>query len=194
MTKAVEVWADGACHPNPGTGGWGWHDSNGNQDSGGERESTNNRMEMTAILEALKTYPDGTKVKVYSDSQYCVNGLTIWRKKWQKANWHKKSDPMPNRDLWLKLETQLNRLNISFEWVKGHDGNAGNEKADALANKGRADVVAGLTDESPKVEHSAQIQAGYEAISHFTLKEAQERIIELESRLNHLEQAFIKLM
>lgn len=133
----LRIWADGACEPNPGPGGWGWHRSDGESRFGGDEETTNNRMEMTAILEALRELPDGKAVIIYSDSQYCVKGLTIWRKGWQKKNWMKKGEPMINRDLWLLLEEQLSRLDVTTKWVKGHNGDAGNEKADELAVRGR---------------------------------------------------------
>lgn len=133
----MEIWTDGACESNPGLGGWGWHRSDGRSACGGEEETTNNRMEMTAILEALRELPDGAHATVYSDSQYCVKGLTSWRHGWKKKNWMKQGKPMPNRDLWIDLEEQLCRLNVSMKWVKGHAGDQGNEKADQLANFGR---------------------------------------------------------
>ena len=139
----MKIWTDGACEPNPGLGGWGWHRSDGRSACGGQEATTNNRMEMTAILEALIELPDGAEATVYSDSQYCVKGLTIWRKGWQKKNWRKKGLDMPNRDLWLSLENEMNRLNIKFVWVKGHAGDEGNEKADQLADFGRRTVITG---------------------------------------------------
>ncbi len=141
-----EVWTDGACEPNPGLGGWGYvmHRADGCrvEDCGGDAETTNNRMELTAILMALKALPDGAVAVIYSDSQYAVNGLTVWGKAWAKRNWHKKDGlPMPNRDLWLALEAQKRRVRATFKWVRGHNGNAGNERADALASAGRAKVI-----------------------------------------------------
>lgn len=138
----MNIWTDGACWPNPGTGGWGWYRSDGVSDCGGEKGTTNNRMEMTAILEALSKLPDGQNVIVYSDSQYCVKGLTVWRKGWSKKNWMKKGEPMINRDLWMQLEGHVLRLEAKFVWVRGHDGNHGNERADMLAERGRAEVMA----------------------------------------------------
>ena len=135
---AVRIWTDGACYPNPGPGGWGWHRSDGEQAYGGVRETTNNRMELTAILEALKALPDGAQATVYSDSQYCVNGLTVWARGWEREDWKKKGEPMPNRDLWMALHEQKQRVVARFEWVRGHNGNEGNERADRLAAMGQA--------------------------------------------------------
>lgn len=134
----MQIWTDGACEPNPGLGGWGWHRSDGKSAYGGARDTTNNRMEMTAILEAMRALPDGAEATVRSDSQYCVNGLTIWSAGWARRDWRKKSGPMPNRDLWLALEAEKRRLRVSFVWVRGHNGDRGNEHADALAELGRS--------------------------------------------------------
>jgi len=131
------VWSDGACDPNPGVGGWGWHRSDGVSAFGGEPDTTNNRMEMTAILEALKALPDGARVILHTDSQYCVNGLTVWSAGWARKDWRKKGEPMPNRDLWLALDAEKKRVRAEFRWVRGHNGDAGNEKADRLAVMGR---------------------------------------------------------
>lgn len=142
-----EAWTDGACEPNPGPGGWGYllHREDGCriEDCGGERATTNNRMELTAILMALKALPDRAMAVIYSDSQYAVNGLTVWSRGWARREWHTKHGaPMPNRDLWLALEEQKRRVRASFRWVRGHSGNEGNERADALADAGRNKVVA----------------------------------------------------
>ncbi len=140
-SKAWACWTDGACEPNPGAGGWGYRliSPNGQvvERIGGEPLTTNNRMELTAILEALHALPDGCEVTVISDSRYAVNGLTIWRAGWRRRGWMRKTGPMPNRDLWFALEEQLNRLRVRFQWVRGHSGDEGNERADALANTGR---------------------------------------------------------
>lgn len=141
----MKIWSDGSCDPNPGPGGWGWHRDDGVYDCGGEKQTTNNRMEMTAILEALSKLPDGQEVEVFSDSQYCVKGLTIWRSGWKKNSWKKKGEDMPNRDLWLQLEAQMNRLKVEIKWVKGHNGDSGNELADSLARQGRAAAKSGDT-------------------------------------------------
>lgn len=140
-----QVWTDGACEPNPGKGGWGYTMKTDygvvKEDCGGQLETTSNRMEMTAILEALKIVDTGEQVTVYSDSQYCVNGLTVWSAKWKKREWRKKGVDMPNRDLWIALEEQKARVLASFVWVRGHAGNIGNERADKLAEIGRAKAL-----------------------------------------------------
>lgn len=99
--------------------------------------TTNNRMELTAILDALRALPDKAVATVRSDSQYCINGLTIWRAGWQRRNWRKKGNDMLNRDLWVALEHEVLRVNATFKWVRGHNGDPGNEEADRLANLGR---------------------------------------------------------
>lgn len=141
----TEIWTDGACEPNPGRGGWGYRmcrpDGCIVEDCGGEASTTNNRMEMTAILMALRAIGDGDEVTVYSDSQYCINGLTVWAKGWKKRNWMKKGEPMLNRDLWLALEAEKARVRATFRWVRGHAGNVGNERADALASAGRTVAI-----------------------------------------------------
>ncbi|MDR2195728.1 MAG: ribonuclease HI [Gallionellaceae bacterium] len=141
-----EIWTDGACEPNPGMGGWGYvmHDPMGvvSEVCCGELETTNNRMELTAILMAMRALPGGATATVYSDSQYCVNGLTIWRKNWMKRDWRRKSgEAMPNRDLWLDLESEMKRVKVLFRWVRGHSGNAGNERADWLSSIGRINAM-----------------------------------------------------
>lgn len=133
---ATKVWTDGSCYPNPGPGGWAWHDGDLSE-QGGEVATTNNRMELMAILRAMEAFPAGTELAIHSDSQYCVNGLTIWSASWRKGNWMRKDGPLANRDLWLLLERQKERTKSSFIWVRGHDGDAGNERADALAEEAR---------------------------------------------------------
>lgn len=137
----ISLWTDGSCHPNPGPGGWAWHDGNEREACGGERHTTNNRMELIAILMALRAHDDGVKLAVYSDSQYCVNGLTVWSPGWKRNNWKKKGEPMPNRDLWLALEEQKARLHAQFRWVRGHAGDPNNERADRLALRGRESLI-----------------------------------------------------
>lgn len=134
----MEIWTDGACEPNPGLGGWGWHRGDGAMACGGDRETTSNRMEMTAILEAMRALPDGATATIHSDSQYCVKGMTEWAPGWKRRNWHRKDgSEMPNRDLWLALNAECDRLKVRFQWVKGHNGDPGNELADRLAEEGR---------------------------------------------------------
>lgn len=142
----IHVWTDGACEPNPGTGGWGYRvvypDGTSREQCGGECDTTNNRMELTAVLMALRALPEGSIATIYSDSQYCVNGLTIWSRSWEKRGWRRKTgEDMPNRDLWLALHEERQRVRAVFEWVRGHAGNVGNERADHLASIGRAAVL-----------------------------------------------------
>ena len=148
----MEIWTDGSAWPNPGPGGWGWHSSDGREASGGERRTTNNRMEMTAILQALIELPDNAGATVYSDSQYCVKGLTEWRAGWRKRNWMKKGEPMVNRDLWLALEAQMRRVGPIMKWVRGHNGDVGNERADRLAERGRMGATPGAIEEPEHTE------------------------------------------
>ena len=138
------IWTDGSCYPNPGAGGWGWHRNDGGSAFGGELLTTNNRMEMAAILNALAELPSGSVAVIYSDSQYCIRGLTTWRAGWKRKNWMKKSAPMLNRDLWVAFEPHLARLSVKFRWVRGHNGDPGNIRADKLANQGRAELVGGV--------------------------------------------------
>ena len=139
-----EVWTDGACEPNPGKGGWGYliRDRRGEEweDCGGERYTTNNRMELIGILMALKALPDAASAVIYSDSQYCVNGLTVWKNGWKRRNWMKQGKAIPNRDLWMLLDAQQCRVRARFEWVRGHDGNPGNERADRMAEAARESI------------------------------------------------------
>jgi len=148
VSALFSVWTDGACEPNPGIGGWGYL-IRGHGDScvievfGGEMNTTNNRMELTAVLMALRGLPDGAQAVIHSDSTYVVNGLTNWRTRWRKRDWFKKTgEPMPNRDLWLLLEAEVLRATATqFCWVRGHSGDAGNERADSLAAAGRASII-----------------------------------------------------
>lgn len=148
---ALQIWTDGSAWPNPGPGGWGWHSSDGKERYGGARHTTNNRMEMTAILEALIELPDGAEAVVYSDSQYCVKGLTDWRDGWRKKGWRRKGEDIPNRDLWIALEAQLERVQPTMRWVRGHNGDHGNERADALAEAGR---MSASPDAKPEPSHT----------------------------------------
>ena len=147
MSRAINVWTDGACEPNPGVGGWGYVIQVGADAAecfGGEQQTTNNRLELTAVLMALSALDCDAQAMLYSDSTYVVNGLTTWRTRWRKRGWCKKTgEPMPNRDLWLLLEAQLQRVpGARLCWVRGHNGDPGNERADALAACGRAGAVA----------------------------------------------------
>ena len=139
MTKVV-IHTDGACKGNPGPGGWGAlveHDGRTEELSGGEPATTNNRMEMTAVIRALESLPSGTEVALYTDSQYVKNGIETWIHGWKRNGW-KTADrkPVKNADLWRELDTLAALHRISWHWVRGHNAHPGNERADALANEG----------------------------------------------------------
>ena len=143
ITKpTVEIYADGACKGNPGPGGWGaWLQYEGKQKSmyGGELLTTNNRMELTAVISALQVLKQPCNVKIYTDSVYVQKGMTEWIAGWKARNWRTADKkPVKNDDLWKLLDDVANQHKIEWIWVKGHAGNIGNEKADALANEGVA--------------------------------------------------------
>ncbi|MEQ1600766.1 MAG: ribonuclease HI [Methylophilaceae bacterium] len=141
----VEIHADGACKGNPGPGGWGaWLAFNGVEKElfGGEPLTTNNRMEMTAVIRALESLKRPCKVKVITDSVYVQKGMTEWLKGWKARNWRTSSkEPVKNEDLWRQLDSLAQQHEVQWFWVKGHAGHAGNERADDLANKGVAQVL-----------------------------------------------------
>ena len=138
----VEIYADGACKGNPGPGGWGaWLQYDGKQKSmhGGEPLTTNNRMELTAVIRALEALKHACDVKIYTDSVYVQKGMTEWISGWKARDWRTADKkPVKNDDLWKLLDNVANQHKIEWIWVKGHAGNIGNEKADALANEGVA--------------------------------------------------------
>ena len=139
--QQVQVWSDGACRGNPGPGGWGaLVRIPGRPDvelSGGEPATTNNRMELRAVVEALRSLPAGTAVTVHADSTYVLNGITKWLAGWRRNGWLTGSkQPVKNVDLWQDLDEQAQRHTVDWQWVKGHAGDPGNERADALANRG----------------------------------------------------------
>ena len=140
--KDLTIYTDGACSGNPGPGGWGvLMQFNGVEKEicGGESETTNNRMEMMAAIEALRAVKDGYKgqIHLWTDSQYVLKGITEWIHGWKRRGW-KKSDKKPviNADLWKILDALNQQHNVEWHWVKGHAGVDGNERADALARKG----------------------------------------------------------
>jgi ribonuclease HI len=140
----IVVYTDGACKGNPGRGGWGAvlrTDNHEKHLKGGEKLTTNNRMEMTAVIEALKALKTDCEIDIYTDSQYVQKGVTEWLEGWKKRGWKTASkDPVKNADLWQILDVLLGNHHIRWHWVKGHAGHPGNELADALANEG-ADLV-----------------------------------------------------
>jgi ribonuclease HI len=135
--KNVVIYTDGACSGNPGAGGWGAVLRCGDTEreiSGGEAHSTNNRMEMMAAIEALNALKEPCKVDIYTDSQYVKNGITEWVKNWQRNGWkNAKKEPVKNADLWQALLAAVTPHDVSWHWVRGHNGDVGNERADTLA-------------------------------------------------------------
>lgn len=136
--KTVNVYTDGACRGNPGKGGWGAileYNGKRREMSGGERETTNNRMELTAVIEALSALKEPCEVNLYSDSKYVIDGLSKgWAASWRKNGW-KKSDKSPalNPELWEKLLCLSEIHKLNYFWIKGHDGHPENERCDTLA-------------------------------------------------------------
>ncbi len=141
-TGRVSIWTDGACSGNPGPGGWGAVLRYGGHErelSGGEAETTNNRMELRAAIESLNALKRRCEIDLYTDSQYVRGGVTGWLANWKRNGW-KTSDkkPVKNEDLWRELDTATTRHSIAWHWVKGHAGHPENERADELARDGMA--------------------------------------------------------
>lgn len=138
--KRVEAYTDGACRGNPGPGGWGVVLRFGARERelcGGERDTTNNRMEMTAAIRALEALKEACIVELYTDSVYLKNGITQWLANWRARGWRTANrKPVKNQDLWLALDAAARRHEVTWHWVKGHSGHVENERADALANQG----------------------------------------------------------
>lgn len=134
----VEIHTDGACSGNPGPGGWAAILRYGGHEkviSGGEKETTNNRMEVKAALEALRCLNKPSHVSFYTDSSYLLNGATSWLEDWKKRNWKRKQGQLQNVDLWKEMDLELAKHQVEWVWVKGHAGNALNERVDELARK-----------------------------------------------------------
>jgi len=134
------MFTDGACRGNPGPGGWGAILRFGKVEKelkGGEPETTNNRMELTAAIEALNALKGRRKVTLHTDSKYVMDGITEWMPNWKKRGWKTAAKkPVKNQDLWVALDEAISRHDIEWRWVKGHNGTPGNELADELANRG----------------------------------------------------------
>ena len=142
MNDTVEIYTDGACKGNPGPGGWGvWMLYNGKEKTmhGGEVLTTNNRMEMMAVIKALQALKRPCSVKLYTDSSYVLKGITEWIVGWKARGWRTADKkPVKNDDLWKMLDALASQHKIEWIWVRGHNGNDGNERADSLANEGVA--------------------------------------------------------
>lgn len=136
----LKIYTDGACSGNPGPGGWGVLIMDGTESRtlcGGEPETTNNRMELTAAIEALRTAPNGAQIDLYTDSTYVKDGLNKWMANWKRNGWKTASKkPVKNKDLWIELDTLAAAHTVTWHWVKGHAGDPGNERADELAREG----------------------------------------------------------
>ena len=140
------VYADGGCDPNPGPGGWGvviqdptgWIELHG-----GERATTNNRMELTAAIRALEHFPEGAQIEMRCDSQYVVKSVTEWMRGWKARGWRTATGPVKNIDLMQRLDTLAAARDVRWTWVRGHAGEAGNERADRLAALGRREALSG---------------------------------------------------
>lgn len=139
-TTHIEAYTDGACSGNPGPGGWGvWlrYGQHEKELCGGEAHSTNQRMEMQAAIEALKALKKPSTITIYSDSKYVIQGITAWISGWKKRGWKNAAKkPVANQDLWQQLDELNQRHDVTWQWVKGHAGNEGNERADELARQG----------------------------------------------------------
>ena len=140
--QTVYIYTDGACKGNPGVGGWGALLRYGQHEKellGGAAETTNNRMELTAVIEALRALKRSSRVQICTDSQYVKNGMESWIEGWKKNGWQTASkQPVKNADLWRELDTLVQQHQVTWTWVKGHAGHPENDRADALANQGAA--------------------------------------------------------
>lgn len=141
----IEIFTDGACRGNPGPGGWGALMRSGKHEKelwGGEPETTNNRMEMTAVIESLKALKRPSEVILTTDSQYVRKGITEWIEGWKKKNWHTAArKPVKNAELWQEMDRLAATHTIEWRWVKGHSGHVENERVDELANRGIDDLL-----------------------------------------------------
>lgn len=145
MSSQVEIWSDGACKGNPGVGGWGAmlkHGKHTKEIFGGEINTTNNRMELLAVIEALKVLKRPCLVTVHTDSQYVQKGMSEWLDNWKLRNWRTANKkPVKNADLWQQLDALAQQHTLKWKWVRGHAGDPGNERADELANLGVDSVL-----------------------------------------------------
>ena len=145
MAKVVELFTDGACRGNPGPGGWGvilrWNGTE-KELSGGEPDTTNNRMEMMAVIAGLEALKRPCRVDVYTDSQYVQKGISQWLVGWKRRGWKTADNsPVKNEDLWRRLDDLAAVHQVTWTWVRGHAGHTENERADALARRGLEDAL-----------------------------------------------------
>ncbi|PCI02088.1 MAG: ribonuclease HI [Zetaproteobacteria bacterium] len=140
MSHEIVAYTDGACSGNPGPGGWGVWLRAGNHEKelcGGEKHTTNQRMELQAAIEALKALKQPSSITIVTDSKYVLNGITDWIHGWKKKGWkNSKKEPVANRELWEALDALNQKHDVDWQWVKGHSGDEGNDKADELARQG----------------------------------------------------------
>lgn len=137
--QQVHIYTDGACSGNPGPGGWGsvlMYNGHRRELSGGERQTTNNRMELMAVIQALEALKRPCEVILHTDSTYVMKGMTEWLENWKRRNWRTADrKPVKNVELWQRLEQAIHRHNVQWRWVRGHSGVPGNERADELARR-----------------------------------------------------------
>jgi ribonuclease HI len=145
MNDAVDIYTDGACKGNPGAGGWGAMLESGGKTReiyGGEPHTTNNRMELTAVIRALEALKRRCRVRLHTDSQYVQLGISAWIHDWKKRKWRTADKkPVKNEDLWKRLDELAAMHDVEWIWVRGHAGHVGNERADELANLGAESVT-----------------------------------------------------
>ncbi|OIR07101.1 ribonuclease HI [mine drainage metagenome] len=145
--ESVDIYTDGACSGNPGPGGWGAilrlaASGHEREIYGGERATTNNRMELTAVIEALRTLKRPVRARVHTDSQYVQKGISEWIHAWKRRGWRTAGgQPVKNEDLWRLLDAEAARHHVEWFWVRGHAGHAENERADLLARRGIASIA-----------------------------------------------------
>ena len=140
--NCIDIYADGACSGNPGPGGWGallLYNGHEKEICGGERDTTNNRMELMAAIQALEALKQPSQVRLHTDSVYVRDGITQWIERWKRNGWRTAAKkPVKNVDLWQRLERSAERHDLEWHWVKGHAGHPENERADQLARDGMA--------------------------------------------------------
>lgn len=144
MSEKLSIYTDGACSGNPGKGGWGAlliYGEHRKEIYGGEFNTTNNKMELTAVIQALKSLKKSMDIDLWTDSQYVKNGITDWIVSWKANNWkNSQKKPVKNKDLWIELDNLSSFHRISWHWVKGHNGHIENERVDELARRGIAEL------------------------------------------------------